>query len=271
MATIVILEHELQKYVELPYMVYGFAERWRAAGHAVLRHRGTGAPPAGDLAVVNIDLTVIPAEYRALFARYSRVVNGAALDVSKRRFSQHLLDRYSDWIGPVIVKTDANFGGKPEQLLRSVAAHEGVACEIPVGPIVERYPVYESVRQVPAEVWGAPGLVIERFLPEREGDAFFLRTWFFFGDRERSSRWRAAVPVIKASDYQSREPVEVPAEIRAWRDKLGLQFGKFDYVRHGGKFVLLDANRTPGYPDYGRGTAAVVLDDLSAGLASYLG
>ena len=120
MAAIVILEHELQRYVEQPYMVYSLAERWRRAGHAVLVHRGLGTPPPGDLAIANIDLTVIPGDYRALYARYPRVVNGGVTDVSKSRFSADLLDRYSDWIGPVIVKTEANYGGKPEQLLRAL-------------------------------------------------------------------------------------------------------------------------------------------------------
>ena len=85
MATIVILEHELQGHVRLPYMVYSLAERWKGAGHQVLVHRGPGAPPAGDLAIVNIDLTVIPAAYRGLYARYRRVVNGRVPDVSKAR------------------------------------------------------------------------------------------------------------------------------------------------------------------------------------------
>jgi len=122
MATIVILEHELQRGVRLPYMIYGVAERWRAAGHRVLVHHGTHDPPEGDLAIVHIDLTVIPEPYRALAARYPRVINGSVLDVSKRSFSRILLERESDWSGPVIVKTDANFGGRPEALLRAVAA-----------------------------------------------------------------------------------------------------------------------------------------------------
>ena len=42
MATIVILEHELQQYVELPYMMRTFAEHWRARGHQVHMHHGLG-------------------------------------------------------------------------------------------------------------------------------------------------------------------------------------------------------------------------------------
>jgi hypothetical protein len=270
LATIVILEHELQRYVKLPYMVYGLAERWSAQGHRVLKHHGLGTPPEADVAVANVDLTVVPEAYSRLHAGYAKVVNGRVTDVSKRRFSQHLLDRYSDWIGPVIVKTDANFGGKPEWLMRTTAQREGLDCDIPQGPVAEGYPTYASLRDVPEAVWRTPGLVAERFLPEVEDGDYFLRTWFFLGTRERSSRWRAKVPIIKASDYVSREDAEVPAEIREWRARLGLDFGKFDYVRNGDRFLLLDVNPTPGFPDHGRGMAAVVLDHLAEGLLEYL-
>jgi hypothetical protein len=268
MATIVILEHALQQHFELPFMVYHFAERWRAAGHTVHRHFGSGEPPKGDLAFVNIDLTVIPPAYRALLSRFPRVVNGAVLDVSKRRYSLDLLDRYADWIGPVILKTDTNYGGRPEGALRAIAKERGLDCDVPDGPVVDGYPVYQSLREVPPEVWGVPGLVVERFLPEREGPDYCVRVWTFFGDRERSVRWIAPDPIVKASNMTRREEVEVPEAIRAWRSRLGFDFGKFDYVRHGERWVLLDVNRTPTYPRAAAGQNP--LDALSEGIAQYL-
>ena len=54
--------------------------------------------------------------------------------------------------------------------------------------------------------------------------------------------------MIKLKKVLGHEPVEVPEEIRAQRRRLGFDFGKFDYVKSGGRFVLLDANRTPGMP-----------------------
>ncbi|HVC10717.1 MAG TPA: hypothetical protein VNE59_03690 [Burkholderiales bacterium] len=272
MATIVILEHALQRSLRLPYLVYGLAERWRRDGHRVIVHHGLDAPPAGDLAIVNIDLTVIPAAYRALYARYAKVLNGAVLDVSKRRYSLDLLDRYSDWVGAVIVKTDANFGGRPEALLRSVAVAEGSSCDIPAGPLAQGYPIYRSLREVPAAVWTTPGLIVERFLPERDarGD-YYLRTWMFLGDRDRSTRWRATGPIVKADNTLERVPAEVPDEIRAWRERLGFDFGKFDFVRHGERWVLLDVNRTPAYPPWVPGVPDPALDTLAPGLRSYLG
>jgi len=271
LAAIVILEHELQRHVRLPYMVYALAERWRRAGHEVRVHHGLDAAPAADLAVVNIDLTVIPDAYRALLRRYPRVVNGRVTDVSKSRFSADLVDRYSDWIGPVIVKTEANYGGKPEALLRAIARRDGIACDIPEGPVAEHYPLYESLRQVPDAVWRTPGLVVERFLPERDaGGHYFSRHWVFMGDRDRSIRLRSRVPIIKSGDALGREEVPVPDEMRAWRSRLGFDFGKFDYVRHGDRFVLLDVNRTPSMPAYADADVAASQDFLAEGLASLL-
>lgn len=271
MAAIVILEHELQRYVEQPYMVYSLAERWRRAGHAVLVHRGLGTPPPGDLAIANIDLTVIPGDYRALYARYPRVVNGGVTDVSKSRFSADLLDRYSDWIGPVIVKTEANYGGKPEQLLRALARRNGLPCDIPDGPVAEGYPVYDALREVPELAWRTPGLVAERFLPERDEQGFYYcRHWIFFGDRDRSIRIRASVPIIKSQDVLGVEDVPVPPEIRRLREKLGFDFGKFDYLRHGGRYVLIDANRSPSLPANVTAAVQAGQDFLAGGLEALL-
>ncbi|MGH8686916.1 MAG: hypothetical protein ACREVQ_04325 [Burkholderiales bacterium] len=271
MARIVILEHELQGRVALPYMVYSLAERWQRAGHSIVVHRGTSTPPEGDLAIVNIDLTVIPPVYRELFARYPRVVNGRVLDVSKRRFSVDLLDRYSDWIGPVIVKTDTNFAGKPEALLRRVAQQAGLACDIPEGPVAERYPIYPALRDVPESVWRTEGFVVERFLPERDAEGiYYSRHWVFFGDRDRSLRLRARTPIIKSGDAIGREEIPVPAELRAMRARLGFDFGKFDYVMHGPRHVLLDVNRTPSLPAYADAEVAAGQDYLATGLESLL-
>jgi hypothetical protein len=271
MATIVVLEHELQRYVELPYMVRLFAERWRERGHRVHVHWGLGDPPPGDVAVLHVDLTVVPPAYAALAARYPRVVNGRVLDVSKSRFSEQLVRPQTIWHGPVIVKTEANFGGKPEQLFRSVAAQRGMGHEIPPGPLAEGYPIFESMRAVPEAVWRTPGLVVERFLPERDAQGRYgLRVWTFLGNQDRCVRWLAAEPIVKASNRLAREAAEVPAELRAWREKLGFDFGKFDFVDHEGRWVLLDVNRTPSFPSDRPGPAREAVRALGDGIDAFL-
>jgi hypothetical protein len=271
MATIVVLGHELQRHVDLPYMVKLFAERWRARGHTVVAHNAAKNPPAGDLAILHVDLTVVPDEYRVLAAHYPRVINGNVLDVSKSRISRDLVRPHTLWRGQVIVKTEANFGGKPEQLLRSVAAEHGAQSDIPAGPVAENYPIYDSIGAVPEIAWRTRGLIVEKFLPERDehGD-YCVRVWTFFGDRERSVRWRAAEPIVKAGNLLGRDPVDVPEEIRARRAELGFDFGKFDYVRHGGRWVLLDVNRTPSFPSDRPGPAMEAIRALGDGIDAFL-
>ena len=105
----------------------------------------------------------------------------------------------------------------------------------------------DSVAEVGEAVWADPSLVVERFVPEEDGDGgFVLRTWVFMGARERCTRSVTAGRISKAADVLRYEPAEVPPEIRAERERLGFDFGKFDFVIHKGEPVLLDANRTPG-------------------------
>jgi len=91
-----------------------YALRWKAAGYRVIDHIGLSGLPVADLVIVHINSTVIPQEYVDLINKCPRVINGNVLDVSRRRFSQLLVSKTDDYTGPVIVKTNANYGGWPE-------------------------------------------------------------------------------------------------------------------------------------------------------------
>lgn len=251
MATIVILEHLMQKDFRQPYLVYALAESWQADGHTVRVHHGTTEPPPGDVAFLNVDLTVVPPAYAALLDRYPRVINGRTLDISKRGYSTQILARDSDWDGPVIVKTDRNFGGRIDARLRKRALAAGLTPDIPRGPTMKQYALLESVAKVPEHVWQTDGLIVEKFLPEKDARGFYMRVWVFLGSATRSFRMRAEVPIIKSHHIVERETVAVPDEIHRWRERLGFDYGKFDYVVRDGTPILIDANRTPGAPaDY---------------------
>ena len=251
MATIVILEHLLQKGLERRCLIYLFAEHWREAGHTVLVHYGTENLPPADIAVLHVDLTVVPAEYAQLVARYPRVINGAVLDIGKRGFSSLILDRNDSWEHPVIVKTDVNDGGRPELRLRLQRQRAGEGDEVPAAPLLPKYQIFSSLSGVPEAVWMTPGLIVEKFVPEQDDDGYYVRIWVFFGDRERNTHYRSDVPVIKSGDIKARAPAPVPDELRAWRQKLKFDFGKFDYVCPGaGPPILLDVNRTPSAPRF---------------------
>ena len=271
MATIVILRHEHQRN-STPGMIHLFIGRWQAMGHRVLIHHGAGRPPPGDIAVLHIDLTVIPPGYRTLISHYPRVINGAVLDISKRRISRNLLERTSSWCGPVIVKTNANYFGLAERdarprrwfSVRSVRAHEF--------PYLDAYKIYESIGAVPERYWNTPGIVVEKFLPEHDERGYYIRTWTFLGRRERSFRHRGTDPIVKLGNIVESEPVDVPEEIRSWRETLGFDYGKFDYVCHEGRPILFDANRTPGAPFKGTPSPNMLagMNDLAEGISDFV-
>ena len=113
---------------------------------------------------------------------------------------------------------------------------------------MSRYPIFAATSAVPDEVWGNPGLVVERFMPERDEHGYCVRAWVFCGDRERCTRYRGTHPIVKSATIVAHEPAPVPEEMRAERGRLGFDFGKFDFVVRDGEAILLDANRTPSAP-----------------------
>ena len=270
MATILVLCHAHDLFHARHFFVAGLFPYWAEAGHRVIVHEGARDLPPADVAILHVDRTVIPPEYVEALRAYPVVVNGRTLDVSKRRISEHLVGAYDDYDGPVIVKTNANSGGVPEWLHEQVARQKG---EPPPGPpakyMTERYRIFDSVKQVPARARLSPDLVVEKFLPERDPQGYASRHWIFFGDRERCTRVVGGQPVLKGIDIVGRTVVPVPDEIRAWRAKLGFDYGKLDFVIHDGRPVLLDANRTPTIPERLSPELAKGMANLAPGIDAF--
>ena len=251
MIRIIIITHVYDGFRERDFLLRSLAGHWLDAGHDVHLCEGLGNWPDGDVAIMHVDLSLVPAAYSEAAKRYPLVVNGAAVDVRKRLVSRHLLTRNDGWTGPVIVKTDLNFSGIPEKLAAESFRRDGKAADLPPGPIVSTtrpYPIFTSASEVPAEVWDNPGFVVERFLPEQDEHGYCVRAWVFFGDRERCTRYRGSHPIVKSATIVAHEPAPVPDELRAERERLGFDYGKFDFVVRDGQAILLDANRTPSAP-----------------------
>jgi hypothetical protein len=255
---IAILLHERQRWiVRRGYRIWALEEAWRREGIRVERIFGPRAPIDADLLIPHIDLTVMPEEYRAVLDAHPRVVNRRVRDCSKRRISRNLVGLGDAWEGPVIVKTDLNHGGLPEAdassacrglLARAVPRVRRLLAPRRLGRARHlepyRYPVFASLAEVPPAVFSNPHLVVERFLPEREGNRCFVRYYSFFGDRHVCLR-RGGEDAVVRFRAEVAGPVEVPREIKEERARLGFDYGKFDFVIHDGRPVLLDANPTP--------------------------
>lgn len=234
------------------YLMYRLMELWREEGHTVLA--GPARRLAADLAIMHVDLTVIQHHHLPDNPDGCPVVNGGVLDISKTRISRQRVLQGDAHVGPVIVKSNFNaFGSKEFRALgRWSSAHlrRRLSKVIPwrwAGCLPKKnYPVLGDISQVPGWVWDRSDLIVERFVPERDGDDYVLRCWLFFGDQEYSVKLFSRHPVVKVGNIHRHEYLhEVPDSLREARRALGFDFGKFDYVMVDGEAMLLDANKTP--------------------------
>jgi hypothetical protein len=289
---VAILVHESDARAErAPYIAWALRDRWREDGLRVDVVFGVRRPVEADVVVNHVDATVVPDEYREFLAGCPRSVNGACVDISKRRVSRALLRPEDPWPGPVIVKTDANCGAigdarvdPPRLRARALAAarralgglggrarRERAAWRTRWRLSSESYPVFPSVAAVPDGVFENPALVVERFLPERDGPHYALRTYYPFGDRWISRRVLSTEPIVKSSGVVRRDDVPPHPEAIAVAARLGLDFGKVDYVVHGDEAFVLDVNRTPTFgPRLDEAKRRWTAEVLAPGLAALL-
>jgi hypothetical protein len=261
------------------YLVNHLAAAWRETGHAV-RVRPVPEPPGGpDIALLHVDRSVIPESIVERLGYACPVVNGAVLDITKRRVSRQLVARDHAYDGQVIVKTNNNYFGLPERwrapqpggirgLLSRAVSRVFQSRDRPF--VGKEYPIYPHPGAVPRWIWRSRRYVVERFTPEREGEHFVLRNWLFLGDREVGITSWSREPIVKASNIERHElETGVPDELRAMRRALAFDYGKFDWVLVDGRAVLLDANRTPTVQPRTARFQAVVAD-LARGIGSFL-
>lgn len=233
------------------YLIARLAWHWQRDG--VVVESSASIPADANLGILHIDRTrVDPAQVPPNPAGIP-LLNGRILDISKKRFSVLALGPRSDWDGEVIVKTDLNAYGLPEG-----ARHGGGRARRLRGWLAERswrlarmlpyaqYPILGSLREVPDWAWSDPGLIVEKFVPERVGRHYCLRGWVFFGSRSYVFRIFSTHPLVKVGSMTHHEFLPAPPpELEDVRARQGFDFGKFDYVEHDGRPILLDANKTP--------------------------
>lgn len=279
---VLIVRHPADAFKQVNYVVHALTKLWRERGMVVESTCDIAQSVGPETIVIpHLDVTRTPDEYAAFFARCPVVLNRDVTDISKRSISSNLVQSPGEHDGAVIVKTDRNAGGQPERdkLRRGgIVARTGlrIAKRLPwsitgmLGPM--QYHVYDHTSQVPWPVWRNRKLVVEKFLPERDGDQYCLRQYVFLGDREMNTIAYSPDPLVKSRNVTRREILpDVPAELREVRRQLGFDYGKFDYVMREGKAVLFDTNRTPTYnPNSKAGSPSEILQNLAKGIDTYI-
>ena len=281
MATILVLKGRADSKFTA---VDGMALRWVKAGHRVMTRYGLGNLPEADVLFVHIDTTCTPREYRDIFCGYRVVINGQALDVDKGLYSRARLGQSDDYEGPVIVKTRANFGGEGDERYRIgrflryrtlVRLHHRLSALFEpdwrrrTTLMPHDYPIFDRKADVPDAVWQNQHLMVERFCPEREKDLYFIRYWVFFGEHGWARRFGSKTPIVKfGTRVTEEETVTVPCEVGELRQRLGLDYGRIDYVQHDGVVTVFDANKTLGFGRNTNGFEAE-LDYLAAAIDGF--
>lgn len=226
-----------------------------ARGHSVRYCSDPAHLPKGDLLILRVDATRVPQAFLDAAASFDVTVNGTVADISKTTLSQIRVNRGSVWDGPVIVKSDLNCGGAPEANINRRARRHGNPAPFPEPSVIKNYPIYDDISLVPEDTWADPELVVERFVPEIHPDGFGLRTYIFCGPAERCALHISEEKIVKATRIVRFEPAPIPPALRALREQLGFDYGKFDFVMRDAKPILLDANKTPAGVT-GRGSVA---------------
>jgi hypothetical protein len=227
------------------------ADIWRSDGLEVIDVFGTRRWVPADVAILHVNMSVVPHEYLEAASRYPVALNGSVKDIRKSTHSRHLVAHDNGYDGPVIVKTDLNTGGRPERRLQHGALRRRYAALVsrarlgaarqPLG-----YQVFGRAADVPTRYFTDDAFVVERFLPEMEGGLYHVRNYHFLGDSEHCFRLASPNPVIRGRTSVSRTSIDPDPGIVARREELDLDYGKLDYVVHDGEVVVFDVNKTTG-------------------------
>jgi hypothetical protein len=286
---IAILFHEYERSRDRrDYTIHTLADFWTEDGHRVVFLYGVKKFVPADVVIVHVDLSVVPEEYLDFAARYPAAFNGRVRDVRKSSFSADLVGAGDPYGGPVIVKSNLNYAGIPERLVaagrprslrgllrwpRAARAARGPDAALAPPPEFETptdYRIYDSPGDVPRGCFGREDLVVEKFLPEMQDGLYCLRLFHFLGDRTACVRIASPSPIVKVDNLVRREIVEPHPEVREMRRTLGFDYGKFDYVLHDGRVVLLDINKTPGESRVIRPAVMARLRHLASGISFFL-
>ena len=274
--TIQIIRTAQMPFDKVPYMIHPLARHWRALGLEVDVVDPLREPARDDVLLIpHFDLTVRPEPVAGPIERSANVVNRAVVNVAKRAISSQLVTAPEQYDGPVLVKSNRNFGGIPEAKLQRGHVAAGRAADGPVPPVIHwtNYPIYDHPRLVPPTVWNYRPVVVEKFLPEKEDGLFCLRQYIFLGDAGIHTRAFSPEPIVKSVNVVRREVFDEPppAGVMAVRKRLGFDYGKFDFVIHDGQAIVFDVNPTPTYNRRSKaGSQEGMIAHLAGGIRSLL-
>jgi len=202
----------------------------------------------------HVDLTTTPKTYLDYFKTFPGGINTSLVDISKSLICRESLVSPDDgYQGAVIVKTNLNCGGTPEfdGLKRSGRLPQGLIKQnysnarfMDPG----NYPIYKNVCDVPPGVWENPDLIVQQFHSEMDDRGrYCLRHWYVLGSKGFQTMNVSEKPIVKGRNILDRQLLDepIPAALLQEKERLGVDYGRIDYIVSDGEAVLFDVNRTP--------------------------
>lgn len=252
---IAILSGAGQNFCPDRYAIGLMIEEWSRLGIETIFLEDVRDRREAGLVFLHVDSSIVPAAYTAFANNYPYSVNKNAVDIRKRRYADGCLDRSSDYAGPVIVKTDLNYGGAPERDWDR--RHSGAmkrffrkAAQIMAGNrggmnSKKDYFISDSLADVPRHYF-SPDYIVQEFRPETDGEAFILREYIFLGDCHFENIERSGNAIFEEDEHVSLRPFSPHPRLLEVRRRLGLDYGKIDYSLVNGEPFIFDANKTLG-------------------------
>lgn len=280
--SIAVIFHENERETTQKYVITKLVDFWKQEGIDVTFSFGTKKVVPADLAILHVNLSVVPEEYLEYARQYPFTLNGTISDIRKSSFSTHIIHMGDKYAGKVMVKSDLNHAGLPERNLtwpvssillrrfrkRLYGLGISASKKSPFIDLPKDYLILDSPEAVPPEWYERKDIVIEQFLPEIDQDRYCIRNYTFLGDRHTCFRRYGTHPVVNGSSATGMDIITVHPAIVALRTKMKFAYGKFDYVMQGENPVLLDINKTPGISP-GAQVSDSIRREWAAGIFSY--
>jgi hypothetical protein len=245
------------------YFLNRVVSEWKMQGIEVLIHHDLSRWVPADVCFVHVDLSVVPPSYLEFAARYPSAINLYITNIQKRSYSRNRVARGDGYEGPIIVKTSLNYAGEPERRTNpqpflhriwkkfnrelTSRAPSGLPFQQPSITTKQHYRIFPERRMLPVGWLDREDIIVERFRPERSGDNYVLREWYFLGDREVCRCEISPDPIFTHGERSPSLESPPPDVIRQVREELRVDYGKIDYaIDVDGIPVLFDVNKTIG-------------------------
>jgi hypothetical protein len=245
------------------YFLARLVSEWKMHGIEVLIHQDLSTWVPADVCLVHVDLSVVPSPYIEFAKGYPSTINLHITDIRKKSYSRNRVTRGDGYEGPIIVKTSLNCAGEPERRTHAQPVLRGIwqkfnrelTHRVPAGlpfqqPSIttkQHYRIFPERRRLPVGWFDREDIVVERFRPERSGENYVLREWYFLGDREVCRCEISPDPIFTYGERCPSLERPPPDIIRQIREELRVDYGKIDYAFDvDGAPVLFDVNKTIG-------------------------